>query len=76
MLGVNQIALAGFDGFSDNDNNYASNDLEKSYSPREEKNIKIQAIFTEFMKNKTVFNVGFIIPSRFGNLIKSKEISC
>ena len=67
MLDVSEIALAGFDGFSDNENNYISNDLEKSYSTSDEKNAKIQAMYTEFIKNKTVSDVRFITPSRFGN---------
>jgi len=73
MLGVNEIALAGFDGFSDNYNNYASSDLEKSYCTSEEKNARIQIMFTEFIKNKAVSDVRFITPSRFGNPIESEE---
>jgi len=76
MLDVREIALAGFDGFSDNGDNYASSDLEKSYSASEEKNIKIHAMFTEFIKNKTVSDVRFITPSQYGNSIESGEISC
>jgi len=67
MLGAREIAIAGFDGFSDIDNNYASSDLEKSYSAGNEKNAQIQAMFAEFIKNKAIADVRFITPSRFEN---------
>jgi len=70
MLDVGEIAIAGFDGFSDNDNNYTSSDLEKSFSAGDEKNVKIKAMFKEFLKNKTVSVVRFITPSRFTNQIE------
>jgi len=76
MLDIRGIAIAGFDGFSDNDNNYVSSELEKSYSTSGEKNAKIQAMFTDFTKNKTVSDVRFITPSRFLNPIESEDISC
>lgn len=68
MLGVSEIALAGFDGFSDSDSNYVSSDLEKSNSTSAEKNYKIQAMFTEFINNKTISDIRFITPSQFGTM--------
>jgi 4-hydroxy 2-oxovalerate aldolase len=65
MLAVKEIVIAGFDGFSENKNNYASEDLEKSYGEIEEKNAKIQEAFEEFIKNKSVDTVYFITPSKF-----------
>jgi len=71
MLGVGEISLAGFDGFSDIGHNYASKDLEKIYIPSEEQNAKIKTMFALFMKNKVVSDVRFITPSLYENSIES-----
>ena len=73
MCCVGEIALAGFDGFSNKDNNYVSSDFEKAYSTSEEKNVKIQEMFSEFMKNKNVHDIRFITPSRFNIPLENEE---
>ena len=64
LLKVSKIALAGFDGYYDNDNNYVSSDFEKIYN-KTEKNKEIQEMFKEFMIRKSVPNLRFITPSQF-----------
>jgi 4-hydroxy 2-oxovalerate aldolase len=65
MLEAQEIAIAGFDGFTSNQNNYAADDLEKNYNNADEKNPKIQDAFNEFISDKSVKSVRFITPSRF-----------
>jgi 4-hydroxy 2-oxovalerate aldolase len=73
MLAVKEITIAGFDGFSENKNNYVSDELEKNYGAVEEKNIKIQSAFEEFMRNKSVNAVRFITPSKFYDATKVQK---
>ncbi|MDR1687134.1 MAG: hypothetical protein LBS21_00795 [Clostridiales bacterium] len=65
MLGVKEIAIAGFDGLSDQGNNYASGDLERKRGSSDKENSEIKALFQEFIKNKTVSRVRFITPSKY-----------
>ncbi|MDR0963979.1 MAG: hypothetical protein LBM60_05130 [Clostridium sp.] len=65
MLGVREIAIAGFDGFSDKGGNYVSSEMEKGYGRSREKTDAVQAMFLEFMKKKTVSSIRFITPSQY-----------
>ena len=66
MLGASEIAIAGFDGFGNYGNDYATAELVKKERRDPNKNNKdIEQMFTRFMRSKTVDNVYFITPSRF-----------
>jgi 4-hydroxy 2-oxovalerate aldolase len=66
MLPVDEIVLAGFDGYSANKNNFAVQDLEQAggidYMQR---NVEIQRMFSDYMKSRNTKNVRFITKSRF-----------
>jgi 4-hydroxy 2-oxovalerate aldolase len=67
LLGAGEIALAGFDGFSTNENNYAWSGLDKNSNTRDavKTNQAIEQMFERFMKSRTVKTVYFVTPSRF-----------
>jgi 4-hydroxy 2-oxovalerate aldolase len=77
FLDAKEVALAGFDGFSERGNNYAETDLEKPESlDASQKNIEIERMFKYFLNEKKTGKVYFITPSYFDRsekLSKYKE---
>ena len=72
LLGVSEIALAGFDGFTDHGRNYVYDYLIKPAAFSESKNRKISALFSDFLHRTSVGKVLFVTPSKFD---RSKELS-
>jgi 4-hydroxy 2-oxovalerate aldolase len=69
LLEVGEIALAGFDGFADKLNNYASSELERHHSENAKETAKIRKMFGDFLMHKTVQTVRFITPSLYEDSI-------
>ena len=79
MFDIQELALAGFDGYgySDTDNkNYASEELEISAVSNEPKrlNEEIMSMLTDFMETrKKEYKILFVTDSRFSEVVKLRN---
>jgi 4-hydroxy 2-oxovalerate aldolase len=69
MCGVSEIAIAGFDGFTDSNDNYASPDFDKAVDDITERNTSIQNMLSAFLEEKSVEKVYFVTPSLYAKIL-------
>ena len=65
LLGVSEVALAGFDGFTEHGRNYVYDELVKPSAAPHAKNEKISALFSDFLGRTKIGKISFVTPSVF-----------